>query len=223
MRNVYIFFAPNGNIKIRRLVMPMGLLIAAGAVRKSPLFGKDDRLYICDTFREVLRKAELHKNDRIHFLVSSVGVIRAIKRSADPAVDCLKNLKRRYPNIVSCVGGPDIYFGPEDYQSHFDVVFQGEIGAVDLIEVIRSGVPFFQAPPADMDAEPLDYGLLAGKKYLAASLQTTRGCPFDCAFCNVGRLFGRGIRSIDPGNLEARLESLAKVHKGFVIIADDSF
>jgi len=223
MRNVYLLFSPFGDIKIRRFVMPLGLLVVAGSIRKSPHFGKDDRIHICDTFREVLARAEAHKSDRLHFMVSAIGAFRGIGRPSNPAIDAVKKLKRRHPKIVSCVGGPAVALYREDFLPHFDLVFQGEIGSLDLLEVLRSGGRFFQAPTADMDAEPLDYGILAGKKFLTASLQTARGCPYDCAFCNIGHIFGRGARSIRPETLDARLEALAKVHTGFVIIADDSF
>ncbi|MCX6565738.1 MAG: radical SAM protein [Candidatus Aminicenantes bacterium] len=223
MRNVYIIFLASNNLGIRRLVMPLGPLIVAGAIRKSPFFGRDDLVFICDTFREVLDKVGRHKNDRVYFLVSSMQLIRGVDRETNEAVSCVKKLKSRYPKVFSCVGGPDVSLNRDDYLACFDLVFQGEIGAVDLIEVLRSGASFFQAPPADLNAEPLDYGLLSRKKYLSGSLQTTRGCPFDCHFCNIGHIFGRGVRTLDPGVLEERLESLTKVHKGFVIFGDDSF
>jgi len=223
LRNVYLLFLASNDVGFRRLVMPTGPLIVASALRKSPLFGPDDLVFICDTFKEVLEKAELYKNDRVYFLASSMQVLRGSDQKTNEAISCARKLKSRYPKIVTCVGGPDVFLNRDDYLSQYDFVFQGEIGTVDLIEILRSGVSFYEAPLANMNKEPLDYRLLAGKKYLAGSLQTTRGCPFGCDFCNTGHIFGRGVRTIDPGLLEERLESLAKVHKGFVIIGDDIF
>jgi len=223
MRNVYILFLASNDLGIRRLVMPLGPLIVAGAIRKSPLFGREDLVFICDTFREVLEINRRHINDRVYFLVSSMQIIRGVDLETNPALACLRRLKSRFPNVISCVGGPDVTLNRDDYLACFDLVFQGEIGTVDLVEILRSGASFYQAPPADLNMESLDYGLLAGKTYLSGSLQTVRGCPFDCHFCNISHIFGRGVRMIDSGLLEERLDSLAKVHKGFVMFGDDNF
>ncbi|MBN1937994.1 MAG: radical SAM protein [Candidatus Aminicenantes bacterium] len=223
MRNIYILFLASNDLGVRRLVMPTGPLIVAAAIRKSPLFGRDDRVYICDTFREVLTVARRHSVDRVHFLVSSMQIIRGVNSETNPALAYLKRLKKRFPGIVSCVGGPDVSLNPDDYRVEFDVVFQGELGSLDPVEILRSETPYFRAPPADLDAEPLDYECLAGRTYLSGSIQTSRGCPNACDFCNIGHLYGRGVRTIDPDLLEERLESLARVHRGFVIIGDDNF
>ncbi len=150
-------------------------------------------------------------------------VIRGLERPTNPAVECAARLRRHRPDVFLGVGGPDVFLDPGAYRPSFDLVFQGEVGSVDLLDVVRSGVPFFQAPPADINAEPLDYRPLSGKKYLAGSLQTARGCPHDCSFCNVAHFSGRAVRRLAPRLLEERLESLADIHRGFVIIGDSNF
>jgi len=223
MRNIYLLFAPSAEIRVKRLIMPLALLPVAASIRRSPLFKNGDRVYVCDSFREVLERADSHAGDRVHFLVSSTRVIRGLERPTNPAVECAARLRRRRPDIFFGVGGPDVSLDPEAYRPSFDLVFQGEVGSVDLLDVVRSGVPFFQAPPADINAEPLDYRPLSGKKYLAGSLQTARGCPHGCSFCNIAHFSGRAVRRLAPRLLEERLESLADIHRGFVIIGDSNF
>ena len=223
MRNIYILFLASNDLGVRRLVMPAGPLIVASAIRRSPLFGRNDRVFICDTFREVRELAGRFAGDRVHFLVSSMQIIRGVNNETNPALTYLKRLKTHFPDIVSCVGGPDVSLNLDDYRAAFDIVFQGEIGCLDPIEILRSGTPCVKAPTADINAEPLDYGLLAGRTYLSGSIQTTRGCPHACDFCNISHIYGGGIRTISPVLLEERLESLSRVHRGFVIIGDDNF
>jgi radical SAM superfamily enzyme YgiQ (UPF0313 family) len=41
----------------------------------------------------------------------------------------------------------------------------------------------------------------AGKEKLYAPVLTSRGCPFNCAFCNSRNIFGRGFRTRSPENV----------------------
>jgi radical SAM superfamily enzyme YgiQ (UPF0313 family) len=224
MKNIYLVHLAANDLGVRRLVMPLGPLMVASAIRKSPSFVPGDRVYICDSFREVLAQARRHRKDRVHFLASSMQLIRGVDRATNEAVRCAEIIKRRQPAVITCVGGPDVVLNRDDYLSRFDFVFEGEIGTSDPVALIRSGASFHRAAtPADLGEEPLDYGLLAGRRYLAGSLQTARGCPFGCGFCNIGHIYGTRVRTIDAGRLEERLESLAAVHRGFVILGDDNF
>ena len=55
-------------------------------------------------------------------------------------------------------------------------------------------------------------------------IQTSRGCPFDCEFCDVVDLFGRKPRYKEPEQVLTELEAL--FHLGFrggFFISDDNF
>ena len=62
------------------------------------------------------------------------------------------------------------------------------------------------------------------KKYAGMNVQYSRGCPFDCEFCNITLLNGRRPRSKNTSQFINELESLYRFGwKGTVFIVDDNF
>jgi radical SAM superfamily enzyme YgiQ (UPF0313 family) len=56
------------------------------------------------------------------------------------------------------------------------------------------------------------------------SLQFSRGCPFDCDFCNVTALFGHRPRTKRPAQVIAELDALYRLGwRGAVFFVDDNF
>ena len=224
LKNIYLIFTAGYNIGVSRLVTPLGALSVATSIKNSKLYRKGDKVFICDTFDEVSRFAKLYEDERLYFLVSSVQIIRGVTIETNTALQYKNKLKEQFPNLCSVVGGPDVSLNPGSYIGNFDFVFQGEIGDLDILEIINSGRKhYIQNKPVDINAEIFDYRLLQGKKYLAGAIQTTRGCPFPCDFCNIGFMYGKQTRSICGDTLIKRFEALLEVHKGFVIISDDNF
>ncbi len=66
--------------------------------------------------------------------------------------------------------------------------------------------------------------LLPIQKYAAMTVQYSRGCPFDCEFCDITALFGRKSRTKSPEQMISELDALNKTGwKGSVFIVDDNF
>jgi radical SAM superfamily enzyme YgiQ (UPF0313 family) len=66
--------------------------------------------------------------------------------------------------------------------------------------------------------------LLDLKRYGNMSVQFSRGCPFNCDFCNVTALFGRRTRTKSSAQIIAELDSLyALGWRGDVFFVDDNF
>jgi radical SAM superfamily enzyme YgiQ (UPF0313 family) len=77
----------------------------------------------------------------------------------------------------------------------------------------------------DLTASPLPrFDLLDLKAYNGLSLQTSRGCPHDCEFCDVFLLYGRRPRYKSPLQVAAELEAIYRVGwRGQIFICDDNF
>lgn len=78
--------------------------------------------------------------------------------------------------------------------------------------------------PPDMNLVPVPrYDLLDMKVYHTMALQTSRGCPSNCEFCDVWRRFGRKPRNRAPENVLADLSELYRQGwRGNVLFADDN-
>jgi radical SAM superfamily enzyme YgiQ (UPF0313 family) len=64
--------------------------------------------------------------------------------------------------------------------------------------------------------------IFSGKRYLFTNtLQTTRGCPFDCEFCSVTAFYGRTYRKRPVETVLAELEELRRKNS-FAFFVDDN-
>lgn len=126
------------------------------------------------------------------------------------------------------IGGFHASNMPDEARIHADavVVGEGELVWPQLLADWRGGMlrPFYKADSlVEMGLIPSARRILfEGKDYLLTNtIQTTRGCPFDCEFCSVTAFFGRQYRKkpVDLALLE--LEELRKKNS-FVFFVDDN-
>ena len=107
------------------------------------------------------------------------------------------DLKRRFPNSVSCIGGPIAWSfdqaGSLEQLSPFDHVCigHGEALIEGLLEKIRTGVALEHVIRADEafaigDSKAMDFSLLDDvRAYYGGVIEVARGCPFLCEFCDI--------------------------------------
>ena len=68
------------------------------------------------------------------------------------------------------------------------------------------------------------WDLLNLRDYSSAAIQYSRGCPFNCEFCDITKLFGREPRTKTPEQMVSELNALYDSgHRGSVFIVDDNF
>ena len=68
------------------------------------------------------------------------------------------------------------------------------------------------------------YDLIDVSDYLNLALQFTRGCPYDCDFCEITAMFGRRIRAKTDAQFLAELEVVYRTgYRGTIFIVDDNF
>ena len=129
------------------------------------------------------------------------------------------------------VGGPAPTASPDLFDDA-DVVFQGEAeGRIDeLVHALaqRPGSHLILAAPTsfpDMEDLPVPrFDLVDLSKYASVSVQYSRGCPFQCEFCDVIEIFGRKPRVKTPDQVVEELETIHRLgYKGTVFFVDDNF
>jgi radical SAM superfamily enzyme YgiQ (UPF0313 family) len=122
------------------------------------------------------------------------------------------------------VGGIHASMLPEDVSNHFDQVITGEAETV-FLDIANGTIkdPLVRGNRLeDLDSLPFpDYSLLRGwGRRLLKPVMTSRGCPFDCNFCSVTKMFGRDYRSQSP---ERVWREISRSAKGTVFFVDDNF
>jgi len=77
----------------------------------------------------------------------------------------------------------------------------------------------------DIEISPIPlYRLIDPKDYASGFAQFSRGCPFECTFCNIAHLNGRKWRSKSPNRFLAGIDAMHQAgFRGAVQIADDNF
>jgi len=111
-----------------------------------------------------------------------------------------------------------------------DIVLRGEAEALvpALLEALasgRSGIVLEAAERPDLADSPVPrFDLVRMEDYGAMAVQTSRGCPHDCEFCDVVALLGRRPRHKTPDQVIAELEQLYRLGwRHEVFISDDNF
>jgi len=108
------------------------------------------------------------------------------------------------------------------------VLNEAEITLPLFIEDLKNGCPkkiYHSDEFADITKSPLpDYSLLKTGKYATAGIQYSRGCPYDCEFCDITALFGHKVRTKTPAQIVAELDQLLQIGwRGSVFFVDDNF
>ena len=130
------------------------------------------------------------------------------------------------------VGGPYVTSVPEKAQEagvDFLILDEGEITLPLLVEALQRGETLgrFRAngEKADVTKIPIPrYDLLELNAYTDMSVQFSRGCPFQCEFCDIIVLYGRKPRTKTPAQLLAELQTLYELGwRRTVFVVDDNF
>ena len=126
-------------------------------------------------------------------------------------------------------GGPLFTTGHMEYPeiSHF-VLGEAE-GVIDeLVADVRAGhvKREYRADSfPEVTCTPIPrWDLVDVRHYVTMSVQFSRGCPFDCEFCDIVAMYGRVPRTKDPLQVIAELEALSRAGwRDMVFIVDDNF
>lgn len=135
--------------------------------------------------------------------------------------------KRLGAKIVA--GGSLFTTGYEDFEDVDHLILnEAEITLPSFLEDLKEGSPkhiYKSDQWADIKNTPIPLWELADmKKYASMCIQYSRGCPFNCEFCDVTLLFGHKVRIKTKNQILAELESLyLQGWRSGVFIVDDNF
>ena len=153
--------------------------------------------------------------------------ISAMVVQRDSAKEVIKRAKTLGAKIVA--GGPLFTTEPEQFEEVDHLVLnEAEITLPPFLADLAKGNPKHiysttEHPAITNTPIPL-WSLINMKKYSSMSLQYSRGCPFNCEFCDITFLDGRIPRTKTKEQIIAELESLYNQGwRGSLFIVDDNF
>jgi anaerobic magnesium-protoporphyrin IX monomethyl ester cyclase len=217
-----------------QLFVPIGLAYLAAVLEKD-----EHEIAVIDCPALGMGQEEL-KRKLETFQPDLVGVT-SMTPTIQSALQSTRIAKKTCPNATVVIGGPHATFMDQQIltdEASVDVVVRGE-GEQTLVELAQTaidssdlqkiqGITFrndkkiVQTPnrPAIQNLDDLPYPaynqfaldryLLYGKLFLPVI--TSRGCPFQCAFCTTSRILGKEYRARSPKNIVDELEHIKTVY-----------
>ena len=237
MKVLFVHPSPLMYSEIYLRLEPLGLELVAQSARKA---GHDVRLLDLQVFRhrDYFRLLEDFKPEAIGFSLNYLANIPEV-------VDLAKETKQRLPECFIFAGGHSASFTAKEILAHANgaiaCVVRGEGEAItpnvleaaddpDKLRALPGVTSIYGDGPAPRLVENLNAtqparDLIARRrKYFigvldpCASIEFTRGCPWDCSFCSAWTFYGRNYRKL---NAEVAAEDLANIQEHGVFIVDD--
>jgi radical SAM superfamily enzyme YgiQ (UPF0313 family) len=140
--------------------------------------------------------------------------------------EVLAELKRR--GVFTVVGGPLVTVQEDYFEGLADVIFIGEAEETwpRFLDEWKQGLHQYryeQAEKSDMTKMPTPrFDLLKSRHYAFGSVQFSRGCPFQCEFCDIIVTFGRRPRIKTSAQILAELDAVRAQGMRIVFIVDDN-
>ena len=131
---------------------------------------------------------------------------------------------------LTVLGGPFASGSTDRVEGKADVMVldEGELTIAPFLEDLERGtlkkVYRSEAKP-DLSMSPVPrFDLIKLNKYSVIDIQYSRGCPFNCEFCDIIELYGRVPRTKSPAQLLAEFDALLALgYRGAVFLVDDNF
>ena len=236
MRVLFVHPSPLMYSEIYLRLEPLGMERVAAAVRAA---GHDVRILDLQIFkhRDLFAELESFKPQAIGFSLNYLANVPEV-------IDLAKDVKQRMPECFVFSGGHSGSFVADEILEHaqgaIDAVIrgEGETATPMLLDAIGTGsiakvpgvVTTQGAGPTPVMLDDLDkffpardLGRRRNKYFIGvldpcASIEFTRGCPWDCSFCSAWTFYGRSYRKSTP---EAAAEDMLSIKEPNVFIVDD--
>lgn len=147
-----------------------------------------------------------------------------------------QQIKQKFPNCVIVFGGPEVTTEFLEF-SQVDSIILGE-GELSFLELLRAAINnynipqiFFKTRVDDLTTIPSPYTTGVFDKIIAdnpgvkwaTTLETNRGCPFSCTFCDWGSLTYSKIKRFDLSRTQQDLDWISSNPVSYIFCADANF
>lgn len=192
---------------------PLGLLTVAA------MLPAEWEQKLIDMNTTALKDEEIRWADLV--LISAASIQRK------STLDVIRRCKEM--DVRTVAGGPMFTECPEDFDDvDFLVLNEAEVTLPQfLLDLNLDQVKhiYTTTQRADLTTTPIPrWDLINARNYAALNIQLSRGCPYDCEFCNITALYGRTPRSKNKEQIIAELDCLYDSGwRGGVFFVDDNF
>lgn len=154
-----------------------------------------------------------------------VGVSANVSQ-AERALEIAAAFRARGKTVV--LGGPHVSLAPELFERRADCIVVGELESVAdtfFADMTRKALkPRYDGAAADLSRSPPPrWDLYPNELAVCGVVQTSRGCPFECHFCDVIQYLGRLQRHKGIAQVIAEVQALYDLGHNFINLADDNF
>lgn len=192
---------------------PLGLLTVAA------MLPEDWKKKVVDMNVSKLKDKDIQWADYVF-----ISAMITQKESTIEVTDRCKKLQKK---IVA--GGPVFTTGYEEFEGvdHF-ILGEAEATLPAFLEDVKNGCPkpvYISNERPDMAKTPVPlWDLINLKHYYSMPIQYSRGCPYDCEFCDIVVMNGRVPRTKTTAQLLREFDALyQRGWRGSTFIVDDNF
>jgi radical SAM superfamily enzyme YgiQ (UPF0313 family) len=153
--------------------------------------------------------------------------ISAMVVQKESAIDVVRRAKRLGKRVVA--GGPLVTTGYDGFEDVDHLVLnEAEATLAPFLDDLEHGrarrlYTSEEWPDIEKTPPPL-WNLISMRRYATMSIQYSRGCPFDCEFCDIVGLNGHRPRTKNSAQILGELELLHSLGwRGGVFFVDDNF
>jgi radical SAM superfamily enzyme YgiQ (UPF0313 family) len=192
---------------------PLGLLTVAA------MLPKEWEKKLIDMNVTTLRDKDLKWADYV--FVSAMSIQKASVK------EVLARSKKM--GIKTVAGGPLFTIEDEGFEGVDHLVLnEAEITLPPFLEDLKNRCAkrrYASKEQPDIATTPIPlWELIYMKKYASMSIQYSRGCPFNCEFCNISTLYGHKVRTKSKAQMINEIEALCSLGwRGDVFLVDDNF
>lgn len=200
-------------IGLKAALPPLGLLSIAALLPK-----KWEKRLVDMNVRK-LKEADLKWADYV--------MISAMSIQQQSTKEVISHCRELGVRIIA--GGPLFTAEPEKFDEVDHLILnEGELTLVPFLEDLEKGCPqhiYTTAERPSLDKTPVPlWELINMRDYATMSVQYSRGCPYDCEFCDITALFGHRPRLKTAAQVLQELDALYEHGwRGGVFVVDDNF
>lgn len=192
------------------------VMASAAVTTVAALFSGAFELKLCDEQIE-----DVDFDDPSDIVAISINVAQAQR-----GIEIARAFKERGKTVI--LGGPHVSLSPETFEGMADCMVIGEFETI-AAEVTRDLVdgklkPRYQGTQADLAEAPIPrWDLYPNDRAVTGVIQTSRGCPFECNFCDVIQYLGRKQRHKPVPKVVEEAQVLYDHGYRTISLSDDNF